>query len=121
MVVFGWLALRGRIDLRSPFLGPGVAWVVAIAVTTATSQRPAASIEALALLLICAPAYYLVRAVLADPVLRPRMDWLIVISTTFFVAAYLLQALTQWLTWWSVAGPSIPPLRPGDVGPRSGP
>jgi hypothetical protein len=44
------------------------------------------------------------------------MDWLIVASTAFFVVAYLLQALTQWLSWWSVAGPSIPPLRPGDVG-----
>ena len=116
MAVFLVLALRGRIDLRTPFLGPGVAWVATVAVTAATSQRPAASLEALALLLICAPAYYLVRAVLADPMLRPRMDWLIVASTTVFVIAYLVQALTQWLAWWSVAGPSIPPLRPGDVG-----
>jgi O-antigen ligase len=116
MVVFVVLAVRGRIDLRTPFLWPGIAWVGAVAVTSVTSQRPAASIEALALLLICAPAYYLVRAVLADPSLRPRMDWLIVVSTTVFVVAYLVQALTQWLSWWSVAGPSIPPLRPGDVG-----
>ena len=116
MVVAGLLVMRGRIDLRSPFLWPGIAWVVVTAIATATSQRPAASVEALALLLICAPAYYLIRAVLADPVLRPRMDWLIVVSTTIFVIAYLLQALTQWVSWWSVAGPSIPPLRPGDVG-----
>jgi O-antigen ligase len=116
MVAAGVLVLRGRIDPRSPYLWPGIAWVVITAIATATSQRPAASIEALALLLICAPAYYLIRAVLADPALRPRMDWLIVVSTTVFVIAYLLQALTQWLSWWSVAGPSIPPLRPGDVG-----
>jgi O-antigen ligase len=116
MVVAGLLVVRGRIDVRSPYLWPGIAWVVVTAIATATSQRPAASIEALALLLICAPAYYLIRAVLADPALRPRMDWLIVVSTTVFVVAYLLQAFTQWLTWWSVAGPSIPPLRPGDVG-----
>jgi putative inorganic carbon (hco3(-)) transporter len=116
MVVAGLLVIRGQIDLRSPYLWPGIAWVVVTATATATSQRPAASIEALALLLICAPAYYLIRAVLADPALRPRMDWLIVVSTTVFVVAYLLQAFTQWLSWWSVAGPSIPPLRPGDVG-----
>ncbi|HEY7701508.1 MAG TPA: hypothetical protein VIB02_04285, partial [Candidatus Limnocylindrales bacterium] len=114
--VVGIAGLRGRLDLRTPLLLPGAAWVVATGIATSTSQRPAASIEALGLLLICAPAYLVVRAVLADDRLRPRVDWLLIVSTFVFVVAYLLQAATQWASWWSVAGPSIPPLRPGDVG-----
>jgi O-antigen ligase len=116
VLVFLLVALRRGLDLRSLLLLPGAAWVGALALAALTSQRPAASIEALALLLIAAPAYLVVRAVLADQRLRPRLDWLVVVSTTVFVVAYLLQALTQWLSWWSIAGPSIPPLRPGDVG-----
>jgi O-antigen ligase len=116
VVVGGIAALRRGSDLRSPLLLPGAAWVVAVAIATLTSQRPTASIEGLALLMLCAPAYLIVRAALADPSLRPRIDWLVIVATTVFVVAYLLQALTQWASWWSVAGPSIPPLRPGDVG-----
>ena len=116
VVVFGVVAIVRGLDVRSPLLLPGAAWVGAVGVATLASQRPAASLEALALLLISAPAYLVVRAVLKDPHLRPRIDWLVIVSTTVFVVAYLLQALTQWLTWWSIAGPSIPPLRPGDVG-----
>lgn len=116
VIVAAIAGLRGRVDLRSPLLLPGAAWVVATAVAAQASLRPAASIEALALLLIGAPAYLVVRAILADQELRVRVDWLIGVSTFAFVVAYLLQALTQWLSWWSVAGPSFPPLRPGDVG-----
>ncbi len=116
VVVAGFVAVRRRSDLRSPLLLPGAAWVAAVAIATLTSQRPAASLEALALLLLCAPAYLIVKAVLADPALRPRIDWLVIVATTVFVVAYLLQALTQWASWWSIAGLSIPPLRPGDVG-----
>ncbi len=116
IVVAGVVAVRRRSDLRSPLLLPGAAWVAAVAIATLTSQRPTASLEALALLLLCAPAYLVVKAVLADPALRPRIDWLVIVSTTVFVVAYLLQALTQWASWWSIAGLSIPPLRPGDVG-----
>jgi O-antigen ligase len=116
VVAGGFAALRGRIDLDSPLVLPGAAWIAANAIATVTSQRQAASIEALALLLISAPAYFVIRAVLADPALRSRVDRFFVVATSFFVVAYLLQAFTQWLSWWSVAGPSIPPLRPGDVG-----
>jgi len=116
MVTAGVVALRGRLDPGSPLLMPGIAWVAATAISTITSQRPAASLEALALLLICAPAYLVVRAVLANMSMRSRIDWLIIVANTVFVLAYLLQALTQWASWWSIAGPSIPPLRPGDVG-----
>ena len=112
----GIAASRGRIDVRSTLLLPGAAWIAANAIATITSERPAASIEALALLLIGVPAYFVIRAVLTDDYLRGRIDRLFVVSTTVFVVAYLLQCLTQWLSWWSVAGPSIPPLRPGDVG-----
>jgi O-antigen ligase len=116
IVVAGVVALRRRSDLRSPLLLPGAAWVAAVAISSVTSQRPAASLEALALLLLCAPAYLVVKAVLTDPMLRPRINWLVIVATTVFVVAYLLQALTQWASWWSITGPSIPPLRPGDVG-----
>jgi O-antigen ligase len=116
VVVAAVVTVRRRSDLRSPLLLPGAAWVAAVAIATLTSQRPAASLEALALLLLCAPAYLVVKAALADRMLRPRIDWLVIVATTVFVIAYLLQALTQWASWWSVAGPSIPPLRPGDVG-----
>ena len=112
----GIVALRGRLDVRSPLLLPGAAWVAVTAIATVTSQRQAASLEALALLLISAPAYFVVRAALADERLRPRVDWLIILATSVFIVAYLIQALTQWISWWSIAGPSIPPLRPGDVG-----
>jgi O-antigen ligase len=112
----GIAARRGRLDVRSSLILPGAAWIAANAIATLTSERPAASIEALALLLICVPAYFVIRAVLADDFLRSRIDRLFVAATTVFVVAYLLQCLTQWLSWWSIAGPSIPPLRPGDVG-----
>ena len=112
----GIAAVRGRIDLRSSLILPGAAWVAANAFATLTSARPGVSIEALALLLISVPAYFAIRAILADDFLRSRIDRLFVVATAIFVVAYLLQCLTQWLSWWSIAGPSIPPLRPGDVG-----
>jgi O-antigen ligase len=115
-VTAGIAALRGRLDLGSPLVLPGAAWIGANAVATLTSQRQPASIEALALLLISAPAYFVIRAVLTDEHLGPRIDRLFVVATTVFVVAYILQAFTQWLSWWSIAGISIPPLRPGDVG-----
>jgi O-antigen ligase len=116
VAIGGLVALRGAADLRSHLLLPGAAWVAAIAISSITSQRPAASVEALALLLICAPAYFVVRGVLRTEALRRRVDWLVIVATTAFVVLYLVQALTQWVSWWSIAGPSIPPLRPGDVG-----
>jgi O-antigen ligase len=116
VTVGGILALRSRAEVRSRLLLPGAAWVGATVIATFTSQRPAASLEAVALLLIAAPAYFVIKAVLAHPGLRPRIDWLVIVSSTVFVVAYLVQGFTQWLSWWSVAGPSIPPLRPGDVG-----
>ncbi|MEP6639574.1 MAG: O-antigen ligase family protein, partial [Chloroflexota bacterium] len=116
MAVLGAAAWRGTVDLRSPLVLPGLAWIVATTLTGLLSQRPASSLEAVALLLLAAPAYLVVRAALAQPWLRERLDWLVIVATTVFVVAYLLQALTQWIAWWSVAGPSVPPLRPGDVG-----
>ncbi len=116
ILVAGLLALRQRADLRSTLLLPGAAWLAANTLSAIFSQRPAASLEALALLLLCAPGYLVVRAIVRDPGLRLRTDWLVVLSTAVFVIAYLAQAFTQWATWWSVAGPSLPPLRPGDVG-----
>lgn len=116
VVATGAAAWRGAIDLRSPLLLPGAAWVAATGLAAVTSQRPEASREALALLLISAPAYLAVRAILGDPWWRSRLDGLLVLATFGFVVAYLLQAFTQWMAWWSVAGPSVPPLRPGDVG-----
>ena len=116
-MVVGAVAMhKGRMSLRSPLLLPGLAWVGATILSATFSQRPAASLEGLALLLLAAPAYLIVRAILADPWLRVRVDWLVIVSTTAFVCGYLVQAFVQWLAWWSVAGPSIPPLRPGDVG-----
>lgn len=117
LMVAGAVAVRrGWLDLRSPLTIPGLAWIGATAAATLFSQRPAASLEGLALLLLAAPAYLVVRAILMESWLRQRVDWLLIVSTTVFAMAYLFQAFTQWLSWWSVAGPSIPPLRPGDVG-----
>jgi O-antigen ligase len=118
VMMLGFLvaASRGQVPVRSPLILPGIAWLAATAVTTLLSERPATSLESLALLLLAAPAYLVVRAILWEDRLRERIDTLIVLATGVFVAAYLAQALTQWISWWSVAGPSIPPLRPGDVG-----
>jgi len=107
---------RRRIDARSPLLLPGLAWVVVTAIAALASQRTPISREALAVLLVAAPAYLAVRAVLWSDWLRPRVDRLLVVATLVFLGAYLLQAASQWLQWWSVMGPSVPPLRPGDVG-----
>lgn len=110
------LAWRGRLDVRSPLVLPGVAVIAATALAAVTSQRPEASREALAFVLVAAPSYLVIRAVLAEPWLRARVDGLIVIGGFLFTAAYLVHALTQWVVFWSVVGPAIPPLRPGDVG-----
>ncbi len=115
-IVTAALAWRGRLDARSPLVLPGLAVIGATAVSTLTSQRPEASREAMALLLLAAPSYLLVRAVLADPWLRTRIDWLVIVGGFGFTVAYLGQALAQWFVFWSVVGPAIPPLRPGDVG-----
>ncbi len=56
------------------------------------------------------------RSVLWSDWLGPRVDRLLVGATLLLVVAYLLQALLQWVSWWSVAGISVPPIRPGDVG-----
>src|SRR3954451_4886039 len=109
-------AARGRIPVRSPLVLPGLAWIAATAVSSALAVRPTISVEGLALLLLATPSYLLVRALLADERFRRRVDWLVIAAATVFVGAYLAQAFTQWISWWSVAGPSLPPLRPGDVG-----
>ena len=116
--MLGGLAFLARREgaLHSPLAGPGLAWLVALAIATVLSTHPEASREALALGLLSAPAYFIIRAISSTGELRPRVEWLFIASTTVFVVAYLLQVMTQWLTWWSAVGPSIPPLRPGDVG-----
>ncbi|HZC33810.1 MAG TPA: O-antigen ligase family protein, partial [Candidatus Bathyarchaeia archaeon] len=116
MVVFLVGAWRGLIDVRSPLVLPGAAWIVANLVAAALSQRPAASLEDVALLLLSAPAYLIVRGALGHAWLRERLDWLVIVATLVFVGAFLAQAFAQWIVWWRVTGPSIPPLRPGDVG-----
>ena len=112
----GVAALRGAADLRSPLVLPGLVWVAVNVVSTITASRPAASVEGLALLLIAAPGYLAVRAVTCSRHLRPRLDRLVVAATVAFMLAYLAQAGSQWVAWWSVAGLTVPPLRPGDVG-----
>ena len=116
IAAFGIVAWQGALDVRSPLVLPGLAWIVANVIATILSARPANSIEGLALLLLAAPAYLVVRGVVWTDWLRPRIDLLVIASALTFAIAYLAQAFTQWLSWWSVAGPSVPPLRPGDVG-----
>jgi O-antigen ligase len=118
VVMIGWAiaAWRGVIDVRSPLVLPGLAWIAATAISATFAERPSIGLEGLALLLLSAPAYLTIRAMTATDWLRDRVDWLIVGATTVFVIAYLLQAATQWWSYWSVAGVAIPPLRPGDVG-----
>lgn len=116
VAAFGVAAWRGAVDVRSPLVLPGIAWIAANVIATVTSARPANSLEGLALLLLAAPAYLFVRSVVWTGWIRPRLDGLVIAATAVFAGAYLLQAGGQWLAWWSVIGPSVPPLRPGDVG-----
>lgn len=102
--------------VATPLLLPGLAWAAVQLLSAATSQRPASSLEAAALLLLALPGYLVVRAALRHRVLRPRLDWLLVVATLLFLLAYLWQVLDQWLAWWGAVGPSVPPLRPADVG-----
>lgn len=109
-------AALGRVSMRTPLLVPGALWTGALVVGALTSANPEASREAVALLLVGLPGYFVVRSVVWNPELRPRVEWMVILATFVFVVAYLLQVLTQWVSWWSAVGPSIPPLRPGDVG-----
>lgn len=109
-------AVSGRLSLRSPLARPGALWVAATVVGAVFSIRPEASREAIALLLLGVPVYFLIRHVFWTPTLRPRVEWLLIATTTTFLLAYLVQVLMQWRLWWSAVGPSVPPLRPGDVG-----
>jgi putative inorganic carbon (HCO3(-)) transporter len=115
-VGLGIAARRGAAVVRSPLLLPGLAFVVASLIAAVFSTRAATSREAVALLLLSVPAYILIRAVTWTDWLRPRLDRLIVGATLVFLLAYLVQAVLEWVRWWSVAWPAAPPLRPGDVG-----
>ncbi|HSK93793.1 MAG TPA: O-antigen ligase family protein, partial [Candidatus Angelobacter sp.] len=110
------LAATGRLLVTSPLVLAGAAWVGAVALAAAASVRPEASREALALLLLGLPGYLVIRGLVWSEVLRSRLEIMVIGGAFVFVVAYLLQVLTQWLSWWSAVGPSIPPLRPGDVG-----
>ena len=101
---------------RSQLLVPGLVYAGAILLSAVTSSRPASSVEAVALLLIALPGYPVVRTILASSFIRPRLEWLMIVTTLAFLVAYLAQVLAQWLAWWGALGPSIPPLRPADVG-----
>jgi O-antigen ligase len=109
------LIARGRVSVGSPLVAPGIAYVAVMVAAALVSQRPAASIEAVAIVLVAAPTYLLVRYALTLPWLEIRIDWLVIVGTATFVALYLFQALSQWAAWWAVAGPSVPPLRSGNV------
>ena len=107
---------RGRVDTHSPLVLPGLAYVGAT--VPGGDHQPATGGEPRGggLVLLAVPTYLAVRSVLADAWFGPRLDWLIVVAGIVFSVAYLLQALTQWIAFWSVVGPAVPPLRPGDVG-----
>jgi putative inorganic carbon (HCO3(-)) transporter len=121
LVVLGaslsWLiaAARARVVVASPLLLPGAAYVVVFVCSTILSQRPAASREALALLLLAVPGYLVVRSIAWHGVLSRRVQWLFVMATAALVVAYLGQVLVAWIGWWQALGPSLPPLRPGDL------
>ena len=112
--VIGWR--RGAVDLQSPLVLPGLAWVAANLIAAAFSVRPATAWESMALLLLSLPGYLAVRAITWSPLFRGRLDRFLVIAAVAFTFAYLAQALFHWVTWWSIAGPSVPPLRPADAG-----
>jgi putative inorganic carbon (HCO3(-)) transporter len=116
-----WLAAQARARAvearpRSRLILPGLVFVTAMIASALFSSRPESSREALALLLLALPGYLVVRSVLGDAFLRRRVDWLVVVMAVILVVGYLAQVGGQWLAWWSAVGPSIPPLRPGDVG-----
>lgn len=108
-------AVRHPELLRSPVVVAGALFVAAGIASAVVSQRPAASLEATALLVLSAPCYLAIRAVAWDERLRSRIRWLIVVSAFLVLLPYVVEVLAAWVAWWSAVGPTLPPIRPGNA------
>lgn len=110
------LAARRPGLLRSPVVATGAVFVLAGLASAFVSQRPAASVEAAALLVLSAPCYLAIRALAWDGPLTTRIRWLTVVCAFFVLVPYVVQVLMAWLQWWGAVGFGLPPLRPGNAG-----
>jgi O-antigen ligase len=101
---------------RSSLIGPATVVLVAVVLAGLFSERPGPAREAVALLLLVLPGYLVVRSVVWDPAIGPRLETLFAAAAVVTLVLYLALSLGLWVEWWSIVGPSIPPLRPGDLG-----
>lgn len=115
--VMGIVAAARRPELiSSPVVAAGAIFVAAMIVSGVFSQRPAATLEAVALLVLSAPCYLAIRAIAWDGPLGARVRWLIVVSAFLVLIPYIVQVLAAWISWWSHVGLTLPPIRPGHAG-----
>lgn len=87
-----------------------------LAISTVFSRVPRISAEYLGYAIVLAALYLLLVRLFAEPFLRRRLATLA--TMLFFVSAiaYLGQVALEWVRWWTLAGITIPPLRPGFFG-----
>ncbi len=84
-----------------------------LAIGTVFSENRRISLDFLAYGVLLAGLYLLLRGILADADLRPRLGAAIVILAFGVNVAYLAVVVGDWLTWWQVLGRlAVPPLRP---------
>jgi O-antigen ligase len=101
---------------HSSLIVPATLVIVAIVLCGLFSARPGPAREALALLLVVLPGYLVVRSVVWEPAIGARLETLFAGAAVVTLVLYLALSIGQWVAWWSIVGPSIPPLRPGDLG-----
>lgn len=110
------LAGAGTAAGRSSLIMPATGVLLAVVLAGLFSARPGPAREAVALLLLLLPGYLVVRSVVWHPAIGPRLETLFAAAAVATLTLYLVLSLGQWVAWWSIVGPAIPPLRPGDLG-----
>lgn len=115
-----WLAAAVRSRQWQPNARLWPALAVALAVMTISmlaSRNPRIGLDYVAYAVILAALYLLLRQLLADPFLRPRLMALVMLLGVVLLMAYLAAITGHWITWWGWAGRlTAPPLRPFSEG-----
>ena len=93
IATIAWLAgsIRAHRAIQSELVAPGLAYAGTVVVSAALRIDVGPIREAGALLLLTLPGYPVVREIVWSEWLGRRFDWLVVVTTTVFVAAYLVQ------------------------------